>query len=214
MSTEFTMTMSASVGKLAAAMAKAQLSMKPAEKDATNPHFKNRYATLVSCIEACRPLHENDIAVFQPPVAHGPDGVCVATLLVHSSGEWIRGELYLPASKKDPQGFGSALSYARRYCLQSTVNMGADDDDANQATKPPTNGKPEPAKANKPESDKLEKEFAAALPVAKTTDAVAKIAGDVAKAVQEGKLTAAARERLIPLYEAAVARLAPQAVAS
>lgn len=148
---QFSMTMSPTIGKLAAAMAKAQLSMKPAEKDGKNPHFNNRYATLVSCIEACRPLHENEIAVLQPPVPHGSDGVCVATLLVHSSGEWIRGELYLPATKKDAQGFGSALSYARRYCLQSTLNMGADDDDGNQAAKsPPRQAAPAQRKASPP----------------------------------------------------------------
>lgn len=147
---QFTLTMSPTIGKLAAAMAKAQLEMKPAEKDGKNPHFNNRYATLVSCIEACRPLHENEIAVLQPPVPHGLEGVCVATLLVHSSGEWIRGELFLPATKKDAQGFGSALSYARRYCLQSTLNMGADDDDGDQATKAPPRQASAPRKANPP----------------------------------------------------------------
>jgi hypothetical protein len=133
--TAVTVTMSASVGAIGAALAKAQLAMRPAVKDATNPHYKNRYATLASCVEALRPLHENGIAVIQPPAVHGADGVCVSTLLVHSSGEWIRGELYMPASKRDPQGFGSALSYARRYCLTATTGLATDDDDGEAAVR-------------------------------------------------------------------------------
>lgn len=126
---EVTITMSVTVGALGAALAKAQLAMRPAVKDSTNPHFKNRYASLASCVEALRPLHEQGIGVIQPPALAGPDGVCVSTLLVHSSGEWIRGDLYMPATKKDAQGFGSALTYARRYCLVSTVGLATDDDD-------------------------------------------------------------------------------------
>jgi hypothetical protein len=133
---DFVLTMSPTVGKIFEALAKAQLQMRPASKDSKNPHFKNTYASLTSCIEACRPLLEHGIAVLQPPVSHGPDGVTVTTLLGHSSGEWVRGELYMPASKKDPQGFGSALSYARRYCLTSTVGIGADDDDAETSVRP------------------------------------------------------------------------------
>lgn len=129
MSDEVTVTMSATIGAIGAALAKAQLEMRPAIKDAENPHFRNRYASLASCVEALHPLHANGIAVIQPPALHGLDGVCVTTLLIHSSGEWIRGELYMPASKRDPQGFGSALSYARRYCLTATVGLATDDDD-------------------------------------------------------------------------------------
>ncbi len=140
MSDQVTITMSPTIGKIGAALAKAQLSMRPAVKDSENPAFKqsgrtSRYASLASCVEALRPLHENEIAVIQPPAIHGPDGVCVSTLLIHSSGEWIRGDLYMPAAKKDPQGFGSALTYARRYCLSSTVGLATDDDDGEAAQK-------------------------------------------------------------------------------
>ncbi len=130
---DFKLTMSPTIGKLAEALAKAQAEMRPALRDATNPHFKNRYATLSACFEAIRPLLAHGIAVVQPPVPHGVDGVCVATILLHSSGEWLRGDLYMPASKKDAQGFGSALSYARRYCLQATVGLATDDDDGEGA---------------------------------------------------------------------------------
>lgn len=132
---EVTITMSPTVGAIGAAMAKAQLEMKPAVKDSENPHFKSRFASLASCLEAIRPMHVHGIGVFQPTSNHGVDGVCVSTLLIHSSGEWIRGDFYMPAAKRDPQGFGSALSYARRYCLQSTVGLATDDDDGEAAQK-------------------------------------------------------------------------------
>lgn len=137
--TETTITMSATIGKIAAALAKAQAEMKPAVKDGSNPAFKgSKYASLVSYLDAALPiLNANGIAVLQPTIPHGVDGVCVATLLVHESGEWIRGELYMPASKKDAQGFGSALTYARRYSFASTICLGADDDDGNAAVRGP-----------------------------------------------------------------------------
>jgi hypothetical protein len=159
------LTMSPTVGAIASALAKAQLAMRHAVKDATNPHFKNRYATLASCIEAIRPLHENNIAVIQPPAVHGADGVCVATLLIHSSGEWIRGELYMPASKRDPQGFGSALSYARRYCLTATTGLGTDDDDGEAAVRVPSL---ESQLRSSVEWGEKEKALAATLRTAKT----------------------------------------------
>lgn len=133
---EVQVSMSQTVGAIAAALAKAQAAMKPAVKDSKNPHFRNTYASLASCFDALQPLYENGIAVLQPPALSAQDGVVVSTLLIHASGEWIRGDLYMPASKKDAQGFGSALSYARRYCLTSTVGLATDDDDAERAVKP------------------------------------------------------------------------------
>lgn len=128
--------MSPTVGKIAAALAKAQLEMGAVVKDSSNPAFKgSRYASLAACIEATKVLNRHGVAVVQPPAPHGLDGVCVRTLLIHESGEWISGELYMPATKKDAQGFGSALSYARRYCLLSTAGMATDDDDGNGAVR-------------------------------------------------------------------------------
>ncbi len=135
MSDEVVISMSPTIGAIGAALAKAQLAMRPAVKDSENPHFKSKFASLASCFEAIRPLHEQGIAVSQPTSLHGTDGVCVSTLLIHSSGEWLRGDLYLPAAKKDPQGFGSALSFARRYCLLSTVGIATEDDDGETAQK-------------------------------------------------------------------------------
>lgn len=135
MRTEF----SQSLGALAKALSAAQGELEDAKKDAVNPHFKNRYATLASVRAAVTPVFsKHGLAVSQLNEPHGDSGVCVVTLLLHSSGEWIRSRLFVPVTKKDPQGFGSALSYARRYALAAIANIAADDDDdAEVAARPP-----------------------------------------------------------------------------
>lgn len=201
--------MSPSIGKIAEAIAKAQLTMRPAIKDGVNPHFKNNYATLASCIEALRPLHENGIAVIQPPVSHGPDGVCVATLLLHSSGEWIRGELYMPAQKKDPQGFGSALSYARRYCLTATVGLGTDDDDGESSrrdvVKVSSGAVPPPSRPAEPNA--AEQAIANMFASAKTSTDVAAAEAAAADAIRDKRVVNGGRERLLKVRAATIARL-------
>jgi hypothetical protein len=216
MNTDIKISHSPTLGALAKALAAAQAELEDAKKDSVNPHFKNRYSSLGSVrAELKKVLPRHGFATPQTTIPHGDAGVCVVTWLLHESGEWLCGELFIPVSKRDAQGFGSALSYARRYALAAIVGITSDeDDDAEHAVKPTTNGKPETAKANKPESDAEEKRFAEAFNVAKTTDAIAKVSADVARSVQEGKLTAAARQRLVPLYEAAVSRISPPAVAS
>lgn len=130
---------SPTLGRLAKALAKAQGELQNASKDAVNPHFKNKYATLASVREAITPVFSaNGLSIVQLNEPHGDAGVCVVSLLIHESGEWIRSKLYVPVSKKDAQGFGSALSYARRYALAAIANIATDDDDdANTATKSP-----------------------------------------------------------------------------
>lgn len=159
-------TMSPTIGKLAAALAKAQIEMSAVVKDARNPHFKNTYATLAACIDATKLLNRHGFAVVQPPAMAGPDGVTVETFLLHESGEWLRGSLYMPASKKDAQGFGSALSYARRYCLCATLNLSTDDDDGEGARN--GSGDMTDALAKSVEWGEWEKSQAAALRAAKT----------------------------------------------
>lgn len=128
------MTRSETIGALGAALAKAQAAMKPAVKDAKNPHFKSSYADLASVWEACRAhLTANGIAVIQSPEADGAR-VTITTLLAHSSGEWLQGALTLTARQADPQSVGSAITYGRRYGLASMVGVAPDDDDAEAAT--------------------------------------------------------------------------------
>ena len=125
--------MSSEIGKLAEALAKAQAEMGAASKDATNPFFKSTYATLDSVITACKPMHNNGLSYTQMP---GNDGemVTVTTLLMHSSGQWIRSTVGVRPSKADAQGYGSVISYLRRYALASVSGTASSDDDANAAS--------------------------------------------------------------------------------
>lgn len=127
---------SPTIGKLAGALAKAQGEIKGAIKDSENPFFKSRFANLESVSEACRPaLAKYELAVIQTTVP--PDEFNVFSMLVttlaHSSGEWVRSVYLIRPLKDDPQGFGSALSYARRYSLAAIVGVVQADDDAETA---------------------------------------------------------------------------------
>jgi len=126
-----------SITELAKALVKAQAQLPAAEKGAVNPAFKSRYANLADCWEACRkPLIENGLSVSQLP-APGDDGrLHLTTLLLHISGEWICSECVLPLAKNDPQGYGSAMTYARRYGLAAIIGLVQDDDDGNAASHP------------------------------------------------------------------------------
>ena len=122
---------------IAAALVKAQKKFSPALKTSTNPHFKSKYADLSACVEAViDALNENGIALIQK--THECDsGVMVETVFVHESGETFEaGKLHVPAAKNDPQGYGSALTYARRYSLMASCGIAPEDDDGNAASKP------------------------------------------------------------------------------
>lgn len=128
--------MSATIGSLAAALAKAQGEMSAAQKSSDNTYFKSKYADLSECWESCRgPLSKNGLAVIQTTEIKDGDaiGVVVNTTLAHSSGEWIRGTLFMPLAKKDPQAVGSAITYGRRYGMSAIVGIVADDDDDGEA---------------------------------------------------------------------------------
>ncbi len=126
---------SETIGELAKALCKVQAGLKPALKDSQNPYFKSSYADLNSVWDACRELlTSNGLAVAQMNLPT-ENGVIVETMLMHTSGEWISGELFLPLAKHDPQGVGSALTYGRRYGLAAMVGIVADvDDDGNHAS--------------------------------------------------------------------------------
>jgi hypothetical protein len=122
------------IKEISAALLKAQMAIKAAIKDSTNPHFRSKYADLSSVIEAVKePLNKNSITFIQP-VSFDEHGVLVETVLLHTSGEWISGTLAIPVSKQDAQGVGSAISYGRRYGLQAMCGVPAEDDDGNAAT--------------------------------------------------------------------------------
>jgi len=125
--------------KIATALVKAQKEFAPALKTSNNPHFKSKYVDLAGCVEAViDALNNNGIMLMQKN--HPYDGgVSVETIFLHESGESISGGiLTVPASKQDPQGYGSALTYARRYSLMAAAGIAPEDDDGNAASNRPT----------------------------------------------------------------------------
>lgn len=197
---------SSTIGALTKALSVAQGKIEGAKKTAQNPHLKNKYATLSDVWDACRAqLSAVGLAVVQFTEPHGDKGVCVITMLMHESGEWIRGTLFMPVTKSDAQGFGSALTYARRYSLAAMVGVAPDDDDANAAT-----GKaPEPVKAAP--TDDAESKIGKLLDEAKDVDALAKAEAEAARVARAGGLTDAARARLREKRATAVARVSAEA---
>lgn len=117
------------------ALLEAQKEMGNATKDSKNPFFKSKYADLNSIREACMPvLNKHGIIVLQPTIYHEGKNF-INTILLHESGEQIDGLTEIIYSKQnDAQAQGSGITYARRYGLQSLVNVGAEDDDGNKAS--------------------------------------------------------------------------------
>lgn len=128
---------------IAAALVKAQKNFAPALKTSTNPHFRSKYADLSACVEAViDALNEAGIALVQK-CHECESGVTVETVFLHESGETLdAGRLHVPAAKHDPQGYGSALTYARRYSLMAACGIAPEDDDGNAASRSPAPVKP------------------------------------------------------------------------
>lgn len=126
--------------QIATALVKAQKDFGPALKSSTNPHFRSKYADLSACVEAViDSLNANGIALVQQ-LFETTGGVTVETVFIHESGEMLNcGKLSVPASKQDPQGYGSALTYARRYSLMAACGIAPEDDDGNAASRKQSN---------------------------------------------------------------------------
>ena len=124
---------------ICSALVQAQRGFAPALKTSLNPHFRSKYVDLAGCIEAVvDALNAAGIALIQR-TSEDSTGVTVETVFVHESGEMMEcGKLHVPASKQDAQGFGSALTYARRYSLMAAAGIAPEDDDGNAASRTPT----------------------------------------------------------------------------
>ena len=127
---------SENIEKLAIALSKCQGEMEPASKDSENPFFKAKYADLASIWDTCRlPLSKNGLAVTQITNKSQNGMMSLTTILLHSSGQWIKGVLEMKPMKQDPQGYGSCLTYMRRYALSAMVGIAPEDDDAEKSMK-------------------------------------------------------------------------------
>lgn len=127
---------SETITKLMGAMLKVQGSVEGVRKDSKNPHFKASYASLEAVVDTIRPAcQQNKLVVMQAPGAFANGAIAVETMIVHSeSGEWVKSQIEVPVQKQDPQGVGSALTYAERYSLMAIFNLPPVDDDGNAAS--------------------------------------------------------------------------------
>ncbi|MGH9404425.1 MAG: ERF family protein [Terriglobia bacterium] len=134
------------INELSEALSKAQGEMKHAAKDSDNPFFGSKYADLAAVLTVARePMAKNGLALVQyPSVIDGR--VCVETVLTHASGQYLSGVLQLLPVKDDPQGIGSAITYARRYSAAAVLGIAQDDDDGNAASGKDAGDKPETPK--------------------------------------------------------------------
>lgn len=152
------------IGELAAALAVAQGEITGALKDSANPFFKSKYADLASVWDACRTsLSKNGLAVMQVASTGDNGAAVVTTTLAHKSGQWIRGTLALMPVKSDPQGMGSAYTYARRYALAAMVGVAQIDDDANAASGKGSEPEPQPQRfkhSPKPDTGRVDTKLA------------------------------------------------------
>jgi hypothetical protein len=127
---------SESIGKIAAALGSLQAELEPVSKDKMNPHFRYKYADLPSIMGYLLPLmSKNGLSVTQVPDVGESGELLVETVVMHVSGEFLSGRVRMPLAKNDPQGVGSAITYARRYAICAMVGLVSDeDDDANAAS--------------------------------------------------------------------------------
>lgn len=185
--------------KLAQSLAVFQLKVDKIKKDATNPFFKSKYASLSNIQDAISiPLNESGLVYSQMPCGVNE----LTTMLIHAeSGEYFQSTYTMTVAKQnDPQAVGSAITYAKRYALVATLGLNIDDDDdANAATKAPefvstTHDKPW---LNKFEKDKVT--------LTKEWENASKKVGDgvitIAKVEETYKLSGALKAELVQIQQ-------------
>jgi hypothetical protein len=137
---------SENIADLAKALYQAQAELPAAPKDSINPHYRSKYTDINTLIETCRPVLAKHglciVQTFEP----SNKGITIETAILHESGQWISGTMYLPLEKQTPQGMGSAATYGRRYGLAAILGMVSDEDDDAQSAE--TQCKPATASTN------------------------------------------------------------------
>jgi len=142
------------INELAAALVAAQAEFSAVPKGSNNPFFKSKYAALPDVVASASPvLAKHGLAVtqgisFQQGFSDNANVLhdTLTTTLIHKSGQWIQSEMPLHLPKQDPQGQGSAVTYARRYAYMAILGLVADDDDdGNAASRPKVQSQPKPA---------------------------------------------------------------------
>lgn len=196
------MLQSDNINELAGALVKVQAALQGAKKDSSNPFFNSKYADLESVWAACREeLTKNGLAVIQGTAVDPTSGTCVVTTMVHTSGQWVRGMLPINAKANDPQGQGSAITYARRYALAGLVGVVQTDDDGESAMERGSYGKkPEASTAPGPRTFN-----SANIPGATTTVISSPKAQAVAPVASEANGEAVDKKTIVATARASVA---------
>jgi|TARA_Y100000004_G_scaffold60201_1_gene67203 hypothetical protein len=135
--------------KLVDALVRAQKKIGDANKSAVNEFYKNKknatgspYATLEDVIAAVKEHLLEENILYQQISTHVEGGICIETVFHGHGASLHTGPVYVPADKQTPHGYGSALTYARRYSLSVACGIGAADDDGNRAQVEATQTKP------------------------------------------------------------------------
>jgi hypothetical protein len=163
--------MSETIGAIAPALVKAQAEIKPITKDSTNPAFRSKYTSLDAIMEVVRPVLAKNGLIIVQSVLDTIDGehsisITVESRVIHASGEWIAGVVQVPVMQQTSHGFGSALSYGRRYSLSALLSLASDeDDDGNGAISQSQQARPQ-IKPGPPQQTTLRKLAPQAKPTA------------------------------------------------
>lgn len=157
------------INEIITALAKAQGEMGHAAKDAANPHFRSKFSSLASVIDAVRDAFcKHGLAFFHTVSCEGPT-VKVYCTIAHSSGQWIRSEFGAQAQDAKPQSIGSAISYGKRYSLQALAGIASADDDDGEAA----HGRVVQSKTPLAKPDALKAAYAAVMAKPKMTKEIA-----------------------------------------
>ena len=123
------------INEIAKALSLAQSEMSGATKQSTNPFYKSNYSDLASVMQAISlPFSAHGLCFVQGAEAN-EQRVSVTTRIIHTSGQWLEATTELPPTKADAQGWGSAITYAKRYGLQALCGVPSVDDDGQEAVK-------------------------------------------------------------------------------
>lgn len=117
------------------ALLKVKLALRPLVKDSDNPFYKSKYLELSDILSNLEPiLHSEGLFLSQATIVRDGKTVVVNEITHAASGQYVASEFPAEPAKNDPQALGSAVSYARRYGIQSLLSLNVVDDDGNTAS--------------------------------------------------------------------------------
>lgn len=185
---------SETITKLMGALLKVQGQVSSVPKDAMNPHFKRSYASMESVTDVIRaPCQAAGLVVLQAPGESMENTIAVTTMISHAeSGEWLKSTIQLPMAKADPQGAGSAITYACRYSLMAMFVLPPVDDDGETASRPA----PPPKREAVPDVAAIEAAMLQAIADCPTLARVERVTADPKWAADMSLLLPHRRERV------------------